>query len=107
MNIKINNEESIKKELMSMINDLYERMSFIEDAILTKNDDLDEDRENDSEDDVNDCDCCKLDNELNKRLITSMKRLREYDAQKYREYYNYLEEDDDILYELDVRYDEG
>ena len=54
MNIKINSEESFKKEIISAINNLSERMDFIEDVILAENEDLDENQENNSEDDIND-----------------------------------------------------
>lgn len=106
MNIKINSEESFKKEMISAINNLSERMDFIEDVILAENDDLDENQENNSEDDINDCDYCKLDNEFTKNLIVSMNRLKEYDKQRLEEYYKYLEDDDYILYELESLYDE-
>lgn len=105
MNIKINNEESFKEEIISAINNLSERMSIIEDTILSENEDQVDDLENNE-----DCCCeackkgCNLSEHLVSDLITSMQRLREYDLQKYREYYDYLEEDDDIISDLNSAY---
>ena len=105
MNIKINNDEYFRKEMMSVINNLSERMSFIEDVILSENED--------QVDDLNDKEsenCCEdkrgynLNEHLLSDLITSMNRLREYDLQKYKKYYAYLEEDDDIISDLNSTY---
>ena len=105
MNIKINNDESFRKEMMSVINNLSERMSFIEDVILSENEDQVDDL-NDEESE----NCCEdkrgynLNEHLLSDLITSMNRLREYDLQKYKKYYAYLEEDDDIISDLNSTY---
>ena len=106
MNIEINNDESFRKEMMSVINNLSERMSFIEDVILSESEDpVDDSNDEESED------CCEerirgynLNEHLVSDLITSMKRLREYDLQKHNEYYDYLEEDDDIISDLNSAY---
>lgn len=106
MNIKINNDESFKKEMMSVINNLSERMSFIEDVILSENEDQVDDL-NDEESENCYEECIKgydLDEHLLSDLITSMERLREYDLQKYREYYDYLEKDDAIISDLNSAY---
>lgn len=118
MNIEINNDESFRKEMMSVINNLSERMSFIEDVILSENedpvDDLNDEENEDHVEDLNDEeseDCCEerikgynLNEHLVSDLITSMRRLREYDLQKHNEYYDYLEEDDDIISDLNSAY---
>ena len=106
MNIRIDSEDSFKKEMTSTVNDLSERMSFIEDAILSN----DEDQVNDLDNENNEDCCCEdkrgysLNEHLLSDLITSMKRLREYDLQKYKEYYEYLEDDDDIISDLNSAY---
>ena len=106
MNIEINNDESFRKEMMSVINNLSERMSFIEDVILSENEDPIDDL-NDEENE----DCCEehikgynLNEHLVSDLITSMNRLREYDLQKYQKYYIYLKEDEDIISDLNRTY---
>lgn len=102
MNIKINKDELFNEDIISILDSLNKRISNIENKVFS-----DENTEDDSESCCEDCYRGRnLSEDLVPELITSMKRLREYDAQKYREYYNYLEEDDDILYELDVRHDE-
>ena len=109
MNIEINNDESFRKEMMSVINNLSERMSFIEDVILSENEDPVDDLNDEESEDCEDC--CEerirgynLNEHLVSDLITSMKRLREYDLQKHNEYYDYLEEDDDIISDLNSAY---
>ena len=105
MNIKINNDESFKEEMMSVINNLSERMSFIEDVILSESEDpvdgsSDEERENRCEDKKS----YSLNEHLMSDLIDSMNRLREYDLQKYQKYYIYLKEDEDIISDLTRTY---
>ena len=106
MNIKINNEESFKEEIISIINNLSERISVIEDTMLSESEDRVDDLENKNNE--NCCDVCKkgcnLSEHLVSDLIVSMQRLREYDLQKYREYYDYLEDDDDIISDLNSAY---
>lgn len=111
MNIRIDSEDSFKKEMTSVINNLSERMSFIEDVILSKDEDQIDDLDNENNEDCCCEDCCcedkrdySLDEHLLSDLITSMKRLREYDLQKYKEYYEYLEDDDDIISDLNSTY---
>ena len=100
MNIKINNEDAFKEEVMSMLNNLSDRLSFIEDVILAE--DTEEDQIDDSEREM----YCRLDNDFTKDLILSMNRLKEYDRQKMEEYCRYLDDDEELLYELESMYDE-
>lgn len=105
MNIKINNDESFRKEMMSVINNLSERMSFIEDVILSENEDqVDDLNDEESENCCEDCKDYSLNEHLLSDIITSMNRLREYDLQKYQKYYIYLKEDEDIISDLNRTY---
>ena len=105
MNIKINNDEPFKEERVSGINSFSEKVSVTEDTILSENKSQ-VDNSNDKEKE----NCCEdkrgynLNEHLLSDLITSMNRLREYDLQKYKKYYAYLEEDDDIISDLNSAY---
>lgn len=105
MNIKINNDEPFKEEKISVINNFSEKVSVTEDTVLSENENqVDSSNDEEMENRCENKRGYNLNEHLLSDLITSMNRLREYDLQKYKKYYAYLEEDDDIISDLNSAY---